>query len=193
MRHHDRPRQARQVACELLGDGVRQQNRVRVIAEAREPRDNDREPLPKIWHRHSAGRGRIADVSVGHIRCHHRQKPITATRNRLDATRARMRLVERAAQCGYLHSEIALLDGDAGPDRCHDLVPRHDLAATAHEQRQKIESTRADNDRHPGAGIVQTSAACAACIQPEQAEPICRCGGHVDLAPRNSLEPAAWK
>lgn len=102
-----------------------------------------------------------------------------------------MRLVECTAQREYLHGEIALLDRDAGPDRLHDLVARQGLAITAHEQRQEVAGTRTDRDRYPGAVIIQATDACAACIQPEQAEPICAGGGgHAHPAPRNLLEPA---
>jgi len=56
-------------------------------------------------------------------------------------------VIEHAANSGYLHRQVVVLDDGLRPDGGDDLVLSDDLARSFDKHAEKVERTRADRDR----------------------------------------------
>ena len=93
--------------------------------------------------RYAGGGGRLARIGDPG---HRPDEPVAAPRHSMDAARPRMIRVQRLAQGGHLHREVALLDRDARPDRIHDGLLRDELTLSLHENAQNGQRTRSQLD-----------------------------------------------
>jgi hypothetical protein len=115
---------------------------------------------------------------------HAGNEPVAPAGDGLDAAIPAASLVQHAPQRRDLYRQVVRLNGDAGPDRIHDRVLRHDRPGAFQQNAKYVQRARANRHRQPVAGGIPAEQPAGTGLQAEAPEHQTFAGGRVHVLPQ---------